>query len=723
MYNSFETSKDSLKEQYKEPKWCCGDGEEALRERVDAVLESVRKDGVERQKAEILACIFRHAQLFLHEDDIFADQIRVGRILRVFQSANYSAVMKGPCHESLASIQSLQQHAVVEAGMDFGHIAPDWEYVQKRGIAGIREDLAHYRTLNADDPEKCKYYDNRIMVYDAMLDCMRRFAELAQSRHTAKGDFVAENLRALCAGEPQTLAQAMQLTLFYYFCQTKIDDVIVRSLGGLDRLYEPLWRRDLESGRYTEAQLRTIIRYFLWKISAMGVTANLPFYICGMKPDGSDASSDFTLALLEEYEALDIYDPKIHVMYHPGMDARVLEKLLSMIRSGKNSFVFMNTPLISRSLEKLGIGPEDAKRVIVYGCYEAAAEGTEVPCTCGGKINLAKAVELALFDGADARTGEQLSLHTGLTFADFDAFYEAVMTHLIRYTTLCMDALAEYDRHFTDVCPSLIMSPAFPPSLMRGKDVYAGGAKYGNTSVVGAGLATLVDSLLAVKRIVFEEKSHTLDELREILLSNWEKAPLLRAKILKNRQKFGNADPEADALTADVAARFASLINNRPNGRGGVFRCGLFSVDWRYRMGKDMIATPDGRLDAEPVSKNTAAVIGQDRAGVTAYLNSLLKLDAETIPDGYVADVALHESAVRGEEGMQAFRGLLTTFMERGGFSVHFNILSPDALINAQREPEKYRNLQIRLCGWNVRFIDLERSVQDEFIRMSSNAM
>ena len=138
-------------------------------------------------------------------------------------------------------------------------------------------------------------------------------------------------------------------------------------------------------------------------------------------------------------------------------------------------------------------------------------------------------------------------------------------------------------------------------------------------------------------------------------------------------------------------------------------------------MGNDTAATPDGRLAGEPISKNTAASIGRDKKGVTALMNSMLKIDSVQTPDAYVADIALHESAVRGEEGMMAFKGLLLAFMKKGGFSVHFNVLSPEVLKQAQREPEKYRNIQIRLCGWNVRFVDLPKRDQDEFILQSEN--
>ena len=231
----------------------------------------------------------------------------------------------------------------------------------------------------------------------------------------------------------------------------------------------------------------------------------------------------------------------------------------------------------------------------------------------------------------------------------------------------------------------------------------------------------MVDSIIAVKKLVFEDKTVTLKEFKDILSANFEENEKLRLIIKKKYPKFGNNYTETDGIAVDIYNTFADTINGRKNSRGGIFRCGMFSVDWRFWMGEKTDATPDGRLKGEPLSKNLCAGVGQDKNGVTAYLNSLIKLDSAKCPDGYVADVVLHSSAVNGDEGMQAFKSLLLSFMQRGGFSVHFNILNPETLINAQKEPEKYQNLQIRLCGWNVRFIDLDKAQQDEFIKQSEN--
>lgn len=702
MWNTFEKCKNTIKENNGSISSENNISDKELKEKICEIAEKYASESTSKAKAECVAYILKNVSVDIIPDDIFALKINHCETMRNFLSLMQS---KNDFDTVRKKVEVFETSKTFSSNMDFGHIAPDWQYVLNKGVSGIIADLESY----SDQHGEKAYYQERITVYNAIKDCFLRFAELADNGCSEKSKFIAENLRHIAIKPPETLAQAMQLILLFYVMQTELDTVTIRSLGGLDRILYPFYKNDLSGGRFTKEQLKEITKYFLWEISCMKVTANLPFYICGMDENGQDATNEYTRLLLESYRELNIYDPKIHVMYHDNMDKKVLSLILEMIREGKNSFVFINTRIASEALEGIGISPEDAKKVIVYGCYETAAEGTEIPCTCGGMINLVKAVEMVL--------------KSEKKFPTFEAFYEEVIKQLLDYTKACMDTIAAYELHYNDICPSLIMSPTYKSSRESGIDVYDGGAKYNNTSIVGAGLATLVDSLVAVKHMVFEKKQVSLDELRAILDSNWRQDEKLRLLIRKNYSKFGNNVSEADELAVGIYDRFAGLINGRNNGRGGVFRCGIFSVDWRFWMGEKTGATPDGRCVGEPISKNLAASLGQDKNGVTAYLQSILKLDATKCPDGYVADVVLHCSAVKGEEGMRAFEGLLATFMKKGGFSVHFNILSPEILLNAQREPEKYQNLQIRLCGWNVRFIDLDKKQQDEFITQSVNVM
>ena len=279
-----------------------------------------------------------------------------------------------------------------------------------------------------------------------------------------------------------------------------------------------------------------------------------------------------------------------------------------------------------------------------------------------------------------------------------------------------MDALTCYEEHYDLICPFPILSGAFENCVRNGIDVYNRGAKYNNTSINCFGMATLVDSLVIIKNLVFEEKKFSFLEFVNILKNNWEGNEKLRLYCKNNYSKYANDIDEADTLAVEIFNDVADFINGKPNGRGGVFKHSQISIDWTTWMGARVGATPDGRFSKEPVSKNLCANVGQDTNGITAFINSVLKFDASKCPNGYVLDAVLHPSATSGEDGLEAFYGLLRTYMDNGGMAIHFNVIDANVLRKAQLNPEEYKNLQIRLCGWNVRFVDLDKRTQDEFI-------
>lgn len=717
MFNRFEQDKDILKLQYEKDNWADGMKIEDLFVGVDNVISKYINTSFGKAKAEAIAYILRNAEIEVNPLDIFADKINCSDIM-----PNLREERKEILKNSLGNIEvPFSQSGAFDALMDFGHISSDWDYLISNGIVGVIENLEKYRSLHLDDAEKLEFYDNSLTVYRAIIDLFFRIAVLAEQTGTKQSLFVAENMKALAISKPKTVAQAMQLTLIMYNIQTNLDSTIVRSLGGIDHIYYPFYKNDIESGLFTEVDERNIVKYFLWKISAIKAIANTPFYIGGKDANGNDMTNDFTYLLLEEYRKLDIYDPKIHVMCNDRLPQKLIDMVFETIREGKNSFVFMNTDVAIKSLEKIGISSEDAKRLTVYGCYEPAAEGTEIPSTCGGLVNMAKAVELAVYNGVDVITNEAIGLKTGEEFNNFEEFLIAVKLQLKHITVACMDIISKFEPHYKDVCTSPIMSATYKSSLESGKDLYSGGAKYNNTSIVGMGIATLTDSCMAVKKLVFEEKIISFKNLKQVLLNDWKNNENLLLLAKNKCLKYGNNNKEADSIAVELFDVFANEINNRPNGRNGVFRCGLFSVDWRFGFGEKTSATPDGRRCGETLSKNVCAVTGQDKNGVTALIQSILKFNSEKIPDGCVTDIVLHHSAVSGEDGLVALNGLLKAFLSGGGSSIHFNVLNPTVLRDAQKHPEKYQNLQVRLCGWNVRFIDLSNIEQNEFILQAEN--
>ena len=303
MWNTFDVAKERLLKQYKENHWIEDSGSDliTLEQQVTKILEQEHKS-VAEVKSEAIAYILRNAQVDIHPDEFFAEKLNYGDIMDKFYWKGFVEVRGTDAKEANEEAYPFAHNAAVWITMDFGHLAPDWQLVLSWGIPGIIERLYTEQQKHSIDSEEYSFYHRSIVVYEAMRDCLLRMADCASDMATEKGNFIADNLRTLAVSAPQTLAQAMQLTLFFYRIQTHLDTAIIRSLGFLDRLYAPYFEKDVQSGAFTESQLRELIRDFYWKIGAMNVTANVPFCICGKKDDGSDATNEFTFVLYNIYK-------------------------------------------------------------------------------------------------------------------------------------------------------------------------------------------------------------------------------------------------------------------------------------------------------------------------------------------------------------------------------------------------------------------------------------
>lgn len=348
----------------------------------------------------------------------------------------------------------------------------------------------------------------------------------------------------------------------------------------------------------------------------------------------------------------------------------------------------------------------------------------EIPCTCAGRINLAKAVEVTLTGGYDILTESLIDETASNDFSSFEELFEAYLRRLDSFADAVFDLLDSREKCFPDIHSSPLYSSTMDNCVERGGDIYQDFCGvYNNTSINALGLATATDSLLAVKKLVFDEKKLTLSEFIEILKKNWEGEELLRQRIKRTFPTYGVNDAFADGLARAMLHRLGDKINGRPNVKGGVYRFGAFTVDWRFPFGEKCGASPDGRLAGETISKNICATLGGDREGATAHIFSGAKLGGKVTPNGSVLDIVLHSSAVSGENGLAAMSDSLKTFVEMGGTAIQYNVLNAETLKEAQRDPEAYPNLQVRVCGWNALFSTLTEIEQNEFIKQAEEAI
>ncbi len=428
---------------------------------------------------------------------------------------------------------------------------------------------------------------------------------------------------------------------------------------------------------------------------------------------------------MELFYELNQPDPKLSIKINAQTPAAFKRLVAKCLRDGRTNMVIVNDELTLQAIQDRGIPAKDSYQYLLIGCYEPAIEGQEVGCNMCVKFNLAKAVELALCNGTDPLTGEKIGLETGECedFPDFDTFYAAYEAQLAQQLQDVQEAVRGYERHWDRINPEPFLSATFPSCLAAGRDISQSGAAYNNTGSMGGGLANAADSLMAIKQLVYDEGRYTLSQLREILRSNFQGHEYDRLYMLRRVPKWGNNQPDVDALACRIAASYTSRVNGVPNGRGGRFNASMFTLDHCFSLGHHTGALPDGREAGHYIAKGIGAMTGQDRGGVTAQIQSVTKLDFRKIPNGSVLDIYLHPSAVDGEKGLDTLVQLIETYFRGGGYGIQFNILNAEELRQAQQHPEEYATLQVRVCGWNVYFVTLNEEQQNHFIETTMQAL
>ncbi|NLE53617.1 MAG: hypothetical protein GX617_01655, partial [Lentisphaerae bacterium] len=398
-----------------------------------------------------------------------------------------------------------------------------------------------------------------------------------------------------------------------------------------------------------------------------------------------------------------------------------IKRVLEAIRGGNSSISLINSENAIASLLKCGMSLEDARTFVMTGCWDYAIrnEAKTIPL----RLNLPKVVELTLNNGVDPLTGHRLGPATGEaeSLVSFEAFYAAFKKQLADITQYMMAIANCFEPYLHEFNPTSLYSATIAESLLRGVDAYAFGAKVCSTVFNVSCLATTVDSLAAVKKYVYDRGDISLPALAAALRQDWQGAEELRERIRADRDKYGSGSALADELMVDLTDYTTSLINNQPNGRGGFYKQGQISIDFNVKFGAKTGATPDGRRCGEPHSKNLSATVGMDRQGLTGLINSVTKMDMSNFNHAGMLDFIMHPSAVQGDEGLDIMLALVRTYFRKGGHSIQGNVFDARLLRDAQAHPDRYATLQVRVCGWNVYFVNLSRKEQDLFIAQAEH--
>ena len=673
-------------------------------------------------RAQMFAFLYDNVQLEINDKNLFAVKINHQKVF-----VKYTARFKKQIL-SRYSPQTLElQEQAIEWGckpcIDYHHTLPNWNDIHALGFPGLLDRAQKRKAELQQDAsatrEQKDFIESVIIVYSAIMRLMHRIYK--ESLKYPEAQMFSQCIHELTLHEPRTIYEAMMLTdLFMMIYEVGLENS--RSFGLIDRLYEPLYLADLETGRFTEEEVRELFRYFLNKYSAGNRWAGQPFGLGGADKDGNYGSTLLTKLILEIYQELQIANPKIHVRYHKSMPEDLLRQILGMIRSGTNGINLLSDEAVWKAYEKIGIAREISQHYVPQGCYEPTLMGLEEPLICCSWISIPKAVEFAVNNGVDMLTQKDGGTLYSTDPATYEEFYGRFLVQMDTIVNNVIRSVDEESDFMQLINPSPLYSGTFASCIEKGRDIYNRGAVYSNTSLKLCGIGTAVDSLLILKKYVYDEKRLTLQQFRKVLQDDWAGHEDLQIEILNEKNRYGNGLAEPDDLARDIYAHLAALIVGRKNKIGGVWRLGADSVMHCVDHAAYVAATPDGRHARAIYSKNMCSVAGMELQGITAAMQSVLRIDTTNLVNAAVYDFIIHPSAVEGQRGIAAFSALARTYFECGGMVFQGNVFGIDDLYAAQQDPEKYSNLQVRVCGWNEYFVRMKKEKQDDFIRRCRSA-
>ena len=579
---------------------------------------------------------------------------------------------------------------------------------------------------------------------DAIIAFARRHAAKARELAAAEKDparkkelnRIAEVCEWVPANAPRDFWEALQ---YYWFVHlgviTEYNTWDSFNPGRLDQHLWPFYQKGLAEGRLTKESARELLEAFWVKFNnqpappKVGVTAEESgtytdfalINVGGLKEDGTDGVNELSYLILDVIEEMRILQPSSMVQISAKGPDSFLLRALRIVKTGFGQPSIFNTDAIVQELVRQGKSVEDARNGGASGCVESGAFGKEAYILTG-YFNLPKVFEITLNNGFDPRTGKKIGLETGdpLTFKTFDELFEAFRKQIRHFVDIKVRGSNVIERLYATYLPAPFLSILVDDCVKKGKDYHAGGARYNTNYIQGVGVGTITDVLSAIQYNVYDNKHFTMKELLAALRADFEGYESLRQRVLNRTPKFGNDDDYADNLMRRVFEAYFEAVDGRPTPRGGTYRINLLPTTVHVYFGKVTGATADGRLAGDAVSEGVSPVQGADRKGPTAVVKSLGKMD-HIRTGGTLLNQKFTPQLLSDDTGLAGVKDLVRSYFRLMGHHIQFNVVTADTLREAQKLPEKYRDLIVRVAGFSDYFVDCSTELQNEIIRRTEH--
>ena len=579
---------------------------------------------------------------------------------------------------------------------------------------------------------------------DAAILFAERHAELAEQMAAKEENpqrksellKIADVCRWVPAHAPRDLWEAIQMYWFVHLgTVTELNGWDSMNPGHIDQHLYPFYQKGIENGSLTREKAKELISCLWIKFNnqpappKVGVTALesgtyndfTNINIGGVDRDGNSAANDISYMILEIQEELHELQPGLSIHLTENTPDDFLLEGIKVIRQGHGYPSIFNADTYIKELVRQGKSLVDAREGGCSGCIEVGAFGKEAYLLTG-YLNTPKILEIMLNNGIDPESGKKLGLETGdpRQFKSFEELYEAWHQQMVYFVNLKLSVNNYIERMFSLYAPATFLSLFIDDCIEKGKDYYSGGARYNTTYIQCTGLGTITDCFTTLKKHVFEEKRYTMEEMLKAMAKNFEGEEIMRQYIRNHTPFFGNDDEYADSVAVRVYEDLVKAIEGRPNTRGGKTCLNMLSTTCHNYFGSVCGATPNGRLAHFAISDGTSPAHGSDSHGPTAVIKSLGKLD-QTKSGGTLLNVRFVPALLKREEDMKKMASLIRTYFKFGGHHIQFNIVDTKTLHDAQKHPEDYRDLLVRVAGYSDYFNDMTEQLQNEIIARTEN--
>lgn len=605
-----------------------------------------------------------------------------------------------------------------------GHIIPDFERAIKLGLIGMLDEVMAQRpqtdthkamaiTLKATSRHILRYGE---CIAEEMLGEKdpTRLAELEDLRHMVV---------RVATEAPRTFVEAVQLFWFLNLALQYESNASSISCGRFDQYMFPYLKRDLDRG-VSEDKLKDILKMLWIKMNDVvllrsqesakyfaGFPTGYTIILGGVDGEGCDAVNLLSEWILDTYAEIRLPQPNLGVRVNERTPERFFRKTAETIRLGTGIPQVFNDEVIIPGFLNRGVSLKDARDYAVVGCVELSLPGKLYGLHDIALFNLLKVLEVVLNEDASKKPS-------------YRDLVDTIKATIRTYVKRMVEGSNVVDGAHAKFAPIPLLSSLMDECVVNSKDVTAGGMKYNFSGVQGIGTANLSDALYAIKQVVYEEKQMTLEELRDILASDYEGQEILRQRLIHKYPKFGNDQAEVDAIGADLLRFYCEEVSRYENPRGGHFTPGSYTVSAHVPLGEAVGATPDGRKAREQLADGgLSPMVGRDKEGPTAVLKSVSRLDHVLLTNGSLLNVKFHPATLAGEEGIRRMVGYLKAYMRLKIQHIQFNIVSVETLRDAQAHPDRYSDLVIRVAGYSAIFVELNRRIQEDIIARTEHQL